>query len=119
MVWALRGVHLDEVIRQIRGARPWPIVASIIVATLTFPLRLVRWRLLLRRDDGGPLPVLPVWHAVAIGFMANNILPFRAGELVLLAGEPVPERGRLKLPDTPGFGVELDPTSTLDRPFTH
>src|SRR3954451_3953522 len=37
----------------------------------------------------------------------------------LLAGEPVPEGGRLKLPDTPGFGVELDPASTLERPFTH
>jgi hypothetical protein len=34
--------------------------------------------------DGGPLPAGPLWHAVAIGFMANNILPFRAGELVRL-----------------------------------
>jgi glycosyltransferase 2 family protein len=25
---------------------------------------------------------MPLWHAVAIGFMANNLLPFRAGELV-------------------------------------
>ena len=31
-----------------------------------------------------PLPAAPLWHAVAIGFMANNILPFRAGELVRL-----------------------------------
>ena len=37
----------------------------------------------------------------------------------MLLGEPVPERGRLKVPDTPGFGVELDPASTLDtRRFT-
>ena len=82
--WALRGVHLDEVLRRIRGAHLLPIVLSIVVATLTFPIRLIRWRLLLRRDDGTPLPVVPVWHAVAIGFMANNILPFRAGELVRL-----------------------------------
>jgi L-rhamnonate dehydratase len=37
----------------------------------------------------------------------------------LLAGEPVPEGGRLRLSDAPGFGVELDPASTLERPFTH
>ncbi len=37
----------------------------------------------------------------------------------LLAGEPVPERGRLRLPDTPGFGVELDPATELERPFAH
>jgi len=37
----------------------------------------------------------------------------------LLAGEPVPERGRLKLPERPGFGVELDPASKLERPYTH
>jgi uncharacterized membrane protein YbhN (UPF0104 family) len=84
LVWALRGVHLDEVVRHITGARPWPLVATAIVATLTFPIRLIRWRLLLRNPDGTSLPAGPLWHAVAIGFMANNMLPFRAGELVRL-----------------------------------
>jgi len=28
------------------------------------------------------VPFRPLWHATAIGFMANNILPARAGELV-------------------------------------
>jgi L-rhamnonate dehydratase len=37
----------------------------------------------------------------------------------LLAGEPVPEQGRLRLSDEPGFGVELDPAVKLERPFTH
>jgi glycosyltransferase 2 family protein len=84
LYWSLRGVHLDEVARHLRAARPWPLVVAVVAATVTFPLRLIRWRLLLRRDDGGPLPALPLWHAVAIGFMANNLLPFRAGELVRL-----------------------------------
>ncbi len=84
LLWALRGVHLDEVARHIRSSRPWPLVAAVVIATLTFPLRLVRWRLLLRNEDGGALPAAPLWHAVAIGFMANNLLPFRAGELVRL-----------------------------------
>ena len=84
LVWALRGVHFSEVIGHLRNARLAPLLAAVVIATLTYPLRLVRWRLLLRAADGGPLPAAPLWHAVAIGFMANNLLPFRAGELVRL-----------------------------------
>jgi uncharacterized protein (TIRG00374 family) len=82
LLWAIRGVHLEEVVRQIRNSDPWPLALGVVLATITFPMRLVRWRLLLRRESGGPLPAGPVWHAFAIGFMANNLLPFRAGELV-------------------------------------
>jgi L-rhamnonate dehydratase len=35
----------------------------------------------------------------------------------LLLDEPVPVSGRLKLPDHPGFGVQLNPACHLDRPF--
>ncbi|HEX5575486.1 MAG TPA: lysylphosphatidylglycerol synthase transmembrane domain-containing protein, partial [Gemmatimonadales bacterium] len=38
--------------------------------------------LLLPAGDGRPYPATPLWHAIALGFMANNILPLRAGELV-------------------------------------
>jgi uncharacterized protein (TIRG00374 family) len=82
LLWALRGVHLGEVLRQIRQANPWPLALGVVLASLTFVLRLVRWRLLLRDQDGLPLQAWPLWHATAIGFMANNLLPFRAGELV-------------------------------------
>lgn len=65
------------------GSASLPLLAATVaIATATFPLRLLRWRLLLRREDGGPLPFPPMWHAVAIGFMANNILPFRMGEIM-------------------------------------
>ncbi|GAA1782700.1 L-rhamnonate dehydratase [Streptomonospora arabica] len=37
----------------------------------------------------------------------------------LLLGEPVPENGRLRVPDRPGFGVELNPEVERIRPFTH
>jgi glycosyltransferase 2 family protein len=84
LVWALRGVHPGEVVEHLRDARIGPLLAAVALATLTYPMRLVRWRLLLRDVDGGPLRAAPLWHAVAIGFMANNILPFRAGELVRL-----------------------------------
>jgi glycosyltransferase 2 family protein len=82
LAWALRGVSLDAVLHHIREARPGPLAAAVIIATFTFPLRLVRWRLLLRDEHGEPYPLGPLWHAIALGFMANNVLPFRAGELV-------------------------------------
>lgn len=37
----------------------------------------------------------------------------------LLLNEPLPVNGRMKLPETPGFGVELNPECTLERPHTH
>ncbi len=37
----------------------------------------------------------------------------------LLLGEPVPQNGRLRVPETPGFGVELNPDCSLERPFMH
>src|SRR5439155_527841 len=40
----------------------------------------LRWQLILRDVGGQRLPLLPLWHATAIGFMANNLLPVRAGE---------------------------------------
>lgn len=37
----------------------------------------------------------------------------------LLLDEPVPDGGRLRLPETPGFGVRLNPECRLSRPFPH
>jgi L-rhamnonate dehydratase len=37
----------------------------------------------------------------------------------LLLDEPVPVQGRMKVPDRPGFGVQLNRACTLHRPYTH
>ena len=37
----------------------------------------------------------------------------------LFVEEPVPENGRMRLSEHPGFGVELDRTLAFERPFTH
>jgi glycosyltransferase 2 family protein len=76
----LHDVSPAEVWRQIRAARWGWLLAAAGVATLGFPLRTIRWRVLLRYE-GQPLPWTPLWHATAIGFMANNLLPARAGEV--------------------------------------
>jgi len=37
----------------------------------------------------------------------------------LLLNEPVPVNGHLVVPETPGFGVELNPAIERNRPYTH
>lgn len=92
--WTLRDVHLDVVLGHIRAADPLLLLAAVATATLTFPLRTLRWRLILRDVDGHRLPLVPLWHAVAVGFMANNLLPARAGEVAraYIAGRVLPVR---------------------------
>jgi uncharacterized protein (TIRG00374 family) len=80
LAWALHGVDARAVLGHLRRADPLLFTAAIALATATFPLRTARWRVILRDADGRPFPWGPLWHATAVGFMANNILPARAGE---------------------------------------
>jgi uncharacterized protein (TIRG00374 family) len=80
--WAMRGLRLADVWNHIRTVPPGPVLLAVVIATLSFPSRAVRWRILLRLPDGSPFPWKPAWHALAIGYMANNILPLRAGEVL-------------------------------------
>jgi uncharacterized protein (TIRG00374 family) len=80
--WVLHDVNWPDLEAEVRAANPALILLAIAAATATFPLRVIRWRLLLRAEDDSALAFAPLWHAVAIGFMANNILPFRIGELM-------------------------------------
>src|SRR5476651_2602238 len=54
-------------------------IACMLFATAIFPLRARRWQALLA-PAYGRLPFKPLWEATAIGMMATNILPLRAGE---------------------------------------
>jgi L-rhamnonate dehydratase len=47
---------------------------------------------------------------------ADKVIPMFSP---LLLDEPVPVNGRLKVPETPGFGVRLNPDCALSRPYTH
>jgi uncharacterized protein (TIRG00374 family) len=80
--WALRGVAWTDIAARLGDLHPWTLLAAVAVATMTFPIRAWRWRYLLRADDGRELSWPALWHPVAIGFMANNVLPARLGEIV-------------------------------------
>ncbi len=81
-------------ISQVDGALLWQSVReanlplmllAIGLATLTFPLRVPRWRHLLPTPPEGPIPTSALWHPIAIGFTANTLIPWRVGEVVRAA----------------------------------
>ncbi len=81
LVWTVHDVNLAQVGAALRRVHWGLYVASALIVTCTFPLRAVRWRIMLGGNGALP-PLKPVWRAIAIGFMANNVLPARAGEVV-------------------------------------
>ena len=93
-MWVLDKIDPAKVWTDARHANGWLLLLTIVFATLTFPVRAIRWRLMLRDQDGRPLPFVPLWHATTIGFMANNLLPARAGEVArgFIASRQLPVR---------------------------
>ncbi len=83
LVWLVfRHEDFGSVWQSITTVRVLPLVGAVALATLPFALRVPRWRLLLGRRGDATLPDSSLWHAIAIGFTANNVLPARAGELL-------------------------------------
>ena len=81
MLWyALRDVQFADVGRVLASANVPLLLLATVVATSTFPTRAMRWRPILA-SVVPRLPFAPLWRAVAIGFMINNVVPVRAGEL--------------------------------------
>src|SRR5262249_31866129 len=78
--WAFHDVEWSHVALALRQANVGLLVLSAVAATGIFPLRARRWRTILDPVEPG-IPFSKLWRATAIGMMANNVLPARAGEL--------------------------------------
>lgn len=93
LAYSLRGVALGEVMAEVRNADPLLFLASIIVAVGPVLVRAWRWRALLEPVRAGT-SFGARFRATMIGFMANNILPARIGEVAraytLSRVEPIP-----------------------------
>ena len=81
LYWVLKDTRWADLVGAVRHVDLPLFLLSTLLVTLTFPARAMRTRWLLRAATGRRPPYLPVWRATAIGFMANNLLPLRAGEL--------------------------------------
>ena len=93
-MWVLTRINPREVWRHAQHADGLLLSLTVVLATFTFPIRSIRWRLILRDVDGHRFPFMPLWHATTIGFMANNLLPARAGEVAraYVASQQLPVR---------------------------
>ncbi len=76
---AVRQVDFSESLRSLGSVRPGWLVAATLVYLSSFPIRALRWRLILRVQK--VLPLRELMAAVFVGYMANNVLPARAGEV--------------------------------------
>ena len=77
--WVFRGEDLGAIAAEIAAADPWWLLASVFVATSGYLVRAMRWKVLLSPLRAGT-GLGARFAATAIGFMANNLLPARAGE---------------------------------------
>jgi glycosyltransferase 2 family protein len=80
LYFSLRGIDWPRVWAILKGAHPLPLLLAFVSITLAVFLRSVRWRVLLSAEGGAPAPL--VFWATAAGYLGNNLLPARAGELV-------------------------------------
>ncbi len=77
---ALRGLHLEAVWEALQHGNYWWLVPSVGVYFLAVLARTWRWHYMLR-----PLKFISLgrlFPVVVIGYMGNNVYPFRAGEVL-------------------------------------
>ena len=77
---AVRGVEWPPVLAAMGRINPIALLVPTAWYSLFFVLRAYRWQRFVAPLE--PLPVGPFLSATLIGFMANNILPLRLGELI-------------------------------------
>ena len=84
--WILAGLTFEDILDRISRADPWLIVVAYAVFGLTFPLRTLRWRVLLEnaahREERRPR-YRNWWllQILYISWFVNGILPLKLGDL--------------------------------------
>ncbi len=75
---ALSGLEWASFWQYVQGARWWVVILAWGIWVLGMFARAVRWRVLL----GDRSRLAPTFHVLNIGFLLNNTLPFRVGDLI-------------------------------------
>ncbi|MCP4401395.1 MAG: flippase-like domain-containing protein, partial [bacterium] len=80
LYFVFRNIEVDKVLETMRSVNYFYLVLAAVLQVSTIVLRAERWKYLL-----APIKKLTFKHllpATMIGFMANNVLPARAGEFI-------------------------------------
>jgi glycosyltransferase 2 family protein len=80
LYYSLRGVEWSRIGSIIAAARWQYIAAASVIIAINFLLRALRWRILLNAE--AHLSVGLVFRANMAGYLGNNFLPARAGEVI-------------------------------------
>jgi glycosyltransferase 2 family protein len=83
LYFSLRKVDWRQVWESISHCNLAWLALGVALSFLSYFLRGLRWRVLLNTQ--AHLPVLPVFWANSAGYLGNNVLPARAGELIRTA----------------------------------
>ena len=77
---AVRNVDLSESLRVLGSLDPrWLVAGMLVYVLIAMPIRALRWRLILREQK--LLSLKEVLVPIFVGYMVNNLLPARIGEL--------------------------------------
>ena len=77
---ALRNVSFAELLKALAQANYFFLIPSLILTFLVYSCRAIRWHYILMPIK--PVKISQLFNITVIGFMVNNILPIRIGELV-------------------------------------
>ncbi|HTB16183.1 MAG TPA: lysylphosphatidylglycerol synthase transmembrane domain-containing protein [Bryobacteraceae bacterium] len=80
LVWTLRGANLGELKDDIATMDWWWLGLAVIADISVYCWQTIRWRLLLRPVE--PVSFRQAVSAIYVGLFANEVLPFRAGEVL-------------------------------------
>jgi uncharacterized protein (TIRG00374 family) len=80
LYFALRGAEWEDIRAVLARTRYEWVAAMAVVSVLAVYIRALRWQVLL--EPVGQVSVRPLFSATAVGFMANMLLPLRAGEVI-------------------------------------
>ena len=76
---ALRKVQFDELVQVVSGAKWEWLIPNIVLVVGVMWIRAWRWQMILK--PVGKVPYSRVYSSTMIGFMVNNVLPARLGEI--------------------------------------
>lgn len=81
LLWfAFRDLGLAEILQALRDANYWWLIPGVAVYFISVWFRSWRWGFLLRASKR--VPATRLYPVVAIGYMGNDVLPFRLGEVL-------------------------------------
>lgn len=80
LVFLFYKIDFNQLGDALRGANYWWLIPNVVLIMVTMVIRAYRWKHMVWPIKAIPIPRL--FSITMIGFMANNVLPFRLGEFV-------------------------------------